>query len=116
MQNVKNTINYLKRGKERLTKTEITAKEENDTVTDPSKLPGVTHKAALKSGSFWLLVIGMLCSVTACSAIISYAAAYWQGLGMSATASSNWTAVYLLISSLSLLIAGAVFKKLKSSG
>ena len=71
------------------------AKEENDTVTDPSKLPGVTHKAALKSGSFWLLVIGMLCSVTA---------------------SSNWTAVYLLISSLSLLIAGAVFKKLKSSG
>ena len=71
------------------------AKEENDTVTDPSKLPGVTHKAALKSGSFWLLVIGMLCSVTACS---------------------NWTAVYLLISSLSLLIAGAVFKKLKSSG
>ena len=88
----------------------------NDTVTDPSKLPGVTHKAALKSGSFWLLVIGMLCSVTACSAIISYAAAYWQGLGMSATASSNWTAVYLLISSLSLLIAGAVFKKLKSSG
>ena len=92
------------------------AKEENDTVTDPSKLPGVTHKAALKSGSFWLLVIGMLCSVTACSAIISYAAAYWQGLGMSATASSNWTAVYLLISSLSLLIAGAVFKKLKSSG
>ena len=54
------------------------AKEENDTVTDPSKLPGVTHKAALKSGSFWLLVIGMLCSVTACSAIISYAAAYWH--------------------------------------
>ncbi len=83
---------------------------------DASKAEGVTHKEALKSASFWLLIIGLVCSVTACSGIISYAAAYWQGMGMSPTASSNWTAGYLLISFVSLLIAGRIFKKIKGTG
>lgn len=89
---------------------------ENTAATSEMELPGVTHKQALKSASFWLLVLGILCSVTACSAFISYAPAYWQGMGMSATASSNWTAAYLLISAVSMVIAGALFKKLKNSG
>lgn len=90
--------------------------EEKGAASDTEELAGVTHKQALKSGSFWLLMAAIVCSVTACSAIISYAAAYWQGLGMSPTASSNYTAAYLVIAAASLLVCGFLFKKIRSTG
>lgn len=78
-------------------------------------LTGVDKATATKSASFWVLAAALLCVCMAGSAFMAYCPAWWQMNGFSATAASNWDALYLLLSGLVLLFVGKVTAKVSPS-
>lgn len=90
--------------------------------TDSSKgegaeeLPGVSYRTAVTSGTFKVLVMGLLFSTVGGTAYLSYAPTWWQMNGMTATGAANWNAAYLLLAGLLLLAAGNISKKLGTKG
>ena len=65
---------------------------------------------ATKSASFWVLAAALLCVCMAGSAFMAYCPAWWQMNGFSATAASNWDALYLLLSGLAPLWAQNIIR------
>ncbi|HWQ77834.1 MAG TPA: MFS transporter [Anaerovoracaceae bacterium] len=78
-------------------------------------IAGVDKKTALRSPSFWLLSIALLCICAAGAAFMSYAPAWWQMNGLTSTQASNWDALYLIASGLVLLVVGKVTAKISPS-
>ena len=76
-------------------------------------LPGVEKASAMKTPSFWLLAAALLCVCSAGSTFMAYSPAWWQANGWSATAASNWDALYLLLSGFVLLFVGKILAKVK---
>lgn len=82
---------------------------------EAAELPGIEKAAAMKTPSFWLLAAALLCVCSAGSTFMAYSPAWWQQNGWSATAASNWDALYLLLSGFVLLFVGKVLSKVKVS-
>lgn len=95
---------------------ELAKQEAVEAAKNADSLPGVTKKEALKSFSFWMLVIGFVLAITAASGFISYNAAYWQTMGMTPGDSANWNAIWLVLSAIILIFAGKMFKKIGNKG
>ena len=91
------------------------AQKAANTTSDAVELPGVMKADAMKSPSFWLLCAAMLCICSAGSTFMSYAPAWWQANGWSATAASNWDALYLVLAGFVLLFIGKILAKVKVS-
>lgn len=80
---------------------------------DGAVLPGLDKKTAMKTPSFWILALALLCVCAAGSAFMAYAPAAWQAAGWSSTAASNWDAIYLLLAGLVLLGVGKITARVK---
>ena len=95
---------------------EIAKQEAEEASANADSLPGVTKVQALKSVSFWMLVIGFVLAITAASGFISYNASYWQAMGMTPGESATWNAIWLLLSAVILIFAGKMFKMIGNKG
>ena len=89
--------------------------ESGSDTAEAAELPGIEKSVALKTPSFWLLCGALLCVCSAGSTFMAYAPAWWQANGWSATAASNWDALYLLLSGFVLLFVGKILSKVKVS-
>ena len=89
--------------------------EEASSDTENVELPGIEKSAAMKTPSFRLLCGALLCVCSAGSTFMAYSPAWWQANGWSATAASNWDALYLLLSGFVLLFVGKILSKVKVS-
>lgn len=92
-------------GWERASELEKAASESN------SNAAGVDKKTALRSPSFWILVVALLFSCVSGSAFLSYSPSWWQQGGMSSSTAANWTAIYLVLSGFVLMLVGSIFKR-----
>ena len=83
---------------------------------EDSRMPGVSYKEALKSGSFKVLVLALLFTTIGGTAYLSYAPTWWQMNGMTASGTAVWNSAYLLLAGLLLLVAGNISNKLGMKG
>ncbi|MCD8240916.1 MAG: MFS transporter [Lachnospiraceae bacterium] len=90
-------------------------KVDNSAKTEQIGAIGVSKADAMKSSSFWLFAVAMLCVCVAYTAFTSYAPTWWQTCGLSSTTAANWNAAQLIIAALFLLVAGSIFAKVGAS-
>jgi len=95
-----------------LPKTEI-LKETSDVQTAES--PSVTKSQALKSPSFWILAAAIFLTAMSGCTYLSFSPTWWSMHGMSSTMAANWTAIYLVLAGLAVMVVGSIFKKLGPS-
>lgn len=74
--------------------------------TDPTTLPGVAAREALKSGKFWIMVVAFLCGITPVNGIITQGVALLTDRGMPAHAAAGVLGMSGAVVVASRLIAG----------
>jgi MFS family permease len=73
---------------------------------DPAVLPGVTARAALKSGRFWIMAVAFLCGITPVNGVITQGIALLTDRGMAVQAAAGVLGISGAVVVCSRLIAG----------